>query len=433
MEPRRLAFDVLKKTEKSGQYSNIALDHALRGVEMSEADRGLFTVICMGVIERRLTLDYYIDKLADKPDEIEPDTRILLRIGLYQLMFLDRVPQYAAINETVSLSPKKTRGFVNAILRSYQRKGDKIELPSKERGVEAYVSVKHSFPIEFCKRFIEIFGLERTEAIFEKFNGAPPMTLRINTLKISRDDYAQMLEQSGVSYEYTQYAPNGIKVNGGAYTRLPGADEGLFFVQDEASQLCVEAVGAKEGDFLIDTCSCPGSKSFGCAINMKNTGRMLSCDLHKSKLSLVESGAKRLGIEIISTQERDGRCFDSTLEGEADAVLCDAPCSGLGVVAKKPEIRYKDLSESDKLPKIQLDILENVSRYVKIGGTLVYSTCTLFEDENGGVIKEFLSKNKSFEPVEFSFGDICSQDGMLTLTPDGNNTDGFFIAKMRRI
>ena len=433
MSPRRLAFDVLKKMSASGQYSNIAVDRALSSSGLGESDRGLFTAIVMGVVERRITLDFFIDRLAAEPSKIENDTRIILRIGLYQLAFFDRSPEYAAINETVDLAPRRTKGFVNAILRSYLRKKEQIQLPDKDTDAVEYLSVKYSFPTELCARFLSLFGFERACEIFDSYNQTPPMTLRVNTLKISREDYASKLDAAGVKYQLTKNSPHGINTFGVSFAALPGADEGYFFVQDEASQICVEAAGVRPGDNVIDCCSCPGSKSFGMAINMQNTGKMLSCDLHKSKLSLVDAGAERLGIDIISTREADARHFDSSLEQSADVLLCDAPCSGFGVMAKKPEIRYKDLSESDKLPKIQSDILENVSKYVKVGGVLLYSTCTVFPEENCGVVKSFLEAHPEFIAEDFCVGQIQSEGGMLSLYPDIHKTDGFFIAKLRRI
>ena len=431
--PRRLALTPLNNIHASGQYSNIAVDKTLENSVMSPADRGLFTAIVMGVVERRLTLDYYIDKLADSPERMDTDTRIILYIGLYQLMYLDRIPEYAAINETVSLCHRRTKGFVNAILRSYLRKKNSIRLPDRESDTIGYLSVKYSFPRELCERFLNIFDQERTERMFEIYNLPPDITLRVNTLKISRDGYATLLSESGIEYEYTKNSPVGIHVRGVSFSSLPGADEGYFFVQDEASQICVEATGARAGDVLVDCCSCPGSKSFGCGIKMNNEGSILSFDLHSSKLSLVSSGAERLGIDIISVKEADARKLIDGLVGCADVLLCDAPCSGFGVVGKKPEIRYKDLRESDKLPKIQSDILENVSKYVKVGGALVYSTCTLFPEENGCVVDGFVSRHPEFVFEDFSVGEISSTDGKLTLTPDIHKTDGFFIAKMRRI
>jgi len=241
-----------------------------------------------------------------------------------------------------------------------------------------------------------------------------------------------LLENASISYRRSQRLTNAIIVDSVSYDSLPGANEGYFFIQDEASQICVEALGAESGELLIDVCSCPGSKSFGSAIRMENKGEIHSFDLHKSKLSLIERNALRLGIDIITAEERDGRRPDEALFGKADRVLCDVPCSGLGVIAKKPEIRYKDISEFARLPEIQYNILSESAKYVKRGGILVYSTCTVLPEENGENVKKFLSENPDFEAVEFSVGGLLSQDGMLSLIPDEHNTDGFFVAKMKR-
>lgn len=433
MSARKMALDTLRRVYGSGQYTNIAIDKALAGSDLSTADKGLYTALVMGVVERRITLDYYIDRLASQPLRIDGDTRILLRLGIYQLCFLDRIPEYAAINETVSLAPRRTRGFVNAILRNYLRQRDKLALPDKVTDEVEYLSVAYSFPRELCERFLGLFGMERCERIFERYNSVPATTLRINTQKISREDYAEMLNAAGIEYALSNKSPTAILTWGTSYTSLPGAAEGLFFVQDEASQLCVEAAGVNVGDKVIDTCACPGSKSFGMAMNMQNTGSIVSCDLHRSKLSLISDGAKRLGIDIISVREQDGRKFDESLACAADVVLCDAPCSGFGVMAKKPEIRYKDLSETARLPQIQSDILDNVCRYVRVGGALVYSTCTLLPEENEEQVKGFLSAHPEFEACDFELScGLRSEGGCLTLTPDVHQTDGFFISRMIR-
>ena len=433
---RSLAFKILMDAAKRSTYSNIALDRELSHSELSDADKALCSVIVLGVTERAMTLDAIIDALASRPSDIETDARVLLRMGFYQLHFLDRIPNHAAVNETVSLAPRRIRGFVNAMLRSYLRECDNggVELlfPNKEEDPHSYLSLKHSFPIDLCRRFCEIYGFERTDAILEKFNGAPPMTLRINTLKISRDGYAELLDECGIEYELSARLPNAIKVKGIAFSSLPGADKGYFFVQDEASQACVEVLGAESGETVIDTCSCPGSKSFGSAIRMKNEGEMFSFDLHKSKLSLIEKGAARLGVDIIKVAERDGRKPDEALFGRADRVLCDVPCSGLGVIAKKPEIRYKDISEFERLPEIQYAILKASANYLKVGGILVYSTCTVLPEENGENVKRFLSEHPEFEAVDFDVCERRSDGGMLSLSPDTDGTDGFFIAKLRR-
>ena len=433
---RSIAYKILLDAVRRSTYSNIALDRELSVSEMYSADKALCSVIVLGVTERALTLDAIIDSLASRPDEIEDEARVLLRMGIYQIEFLDRIPDHAAVNETVSLAPRRIRGFVNAILRSFLRAKEKGEIdslfPSAEGDSLGYLSLKYSFPIDVCREFDSIYGFERTRAIFEIFNRAPKMTLRINTLKISRDDYAKLLDRCGISYELSGRLENAILLDSVNYSSLPGACEGYFFVQDEASQICVEALGAEEGELVIDTCSCPGSKSFGSAIRMKNRGEIRSFDLHKSKLSLIEKGAERLGIDIIRAEERDGRKPDESLFGMADRVLCDVPCSGLGVIAKKPEIRYKDIAEFSRLPEIQYAILSASAKYVKRGGYLVYSTCTVLPRENCENVKRFLDERGEFEAVDFEIGGKRSAAGMLSLSPDSDLCDGFFVAKMKR-
>ena len=433
MSPRELAFKILKNALSGATYSNIAIDNALKKNELSPADAGLLTAIVMGVTERKMTLDYIIDKLSSRPDEVESDTRILLQMGIYQVTYLDRIPEYAAVNETVSLAPRRSRGFVNAIMREYLRRKQKGALkelfPDEEKAPIEFLSIYYSFPQDVCERFLSIYGLERTKKIFEIFNRPPKLTLRINTLKISREDYARLLDEREIKYTLSERLDNAVLLENVSFGALPGFEEGYFFVQDEASQTCVEAIDAKAGMLMVDACSCPGSKSFGSAIKMKNEGKILSFDLHESKLKLIDKSAARLGIDIITAAVRDGRNLDESLVGQADRVLCDVPCSGLGVIAKKPEIRYKSLADFARLPEIQLAILENCSKYVKNGGILVYSTCTVLPEENEMNVEKFLSAHPEFTPVDFAVGDIKSEGGMLSLAPDMHGTDGFFVAK----
>ena len=430
MNVRQTALSVLTRCDRDGSYSNLALDAAIRAGNFSPADRGLLTALVYGVIERRVTLDYLIDRLSDRPaDGIDPQVRGILRLGLYQLRYLDRIPPHAAINESVALATRKTAGFVNALLRSYQRRSGELTLPEKEDGLIPYLSVRYSFPEPLCARFVDIFGEERAERVLAAFATQPPLTVRVNTLRTDRDALIRTLADGGAAPSHI--SPDGVTLDSAESLRR-GVEEGLFFVQDAASQLCVRTLDAKPGQTVIDACCCPGSKSFGAAIDMKNEGRLLSFDLHRNKLSLVEAGAKKLGISILETDARDSRTFDPALVGIADRVLCDVPCSGFGVIAKKPEIRYKDPADSAALPDIQLAILENNCRYVKDGGILVYSTCTLLPEENEGNIARFLAAHPEFSPKPFAHGDIKAANGMLTLTPDEHGTDGFFIAKLRK-
>jgi len=326
----------------------------------------------------------------------------------------------------VELCTRRTRGFVNAILRSYTRSAD-MPLPDRENDFIKYLSVKYSVAEPLCEKFVGVYGGERAESILDAFCRQAPTTLRVNTQKASVDDLISRIDGAARG----ELSPHAIYARG-AVRELFGFDDGLFFVQDEASQLCVEALGACEGETVMDICACPGSKSFGAAINMKNKGRILAFDLHASKLSLVLKSAQRLGIDIINVSEQDGRIPLEKYFGAADRVLCDVPCSGFGVLSKKPELRYKDPKTSAALPDIQLAILENACRYVKDGGTLVYSTCTVFPEENEQNVRRFLERHSDFSLTPFKAGALDVSEGYITLLPDKYPTDGFFIAKLTK-
>ena len=423
-DPRKIAYDVLVRCASAEQYSNIALDTAIKRSDLTPPDRGLLTALVYGVIEKQITLDAIIDSLCDrKSEEISPDVRTLLRLGLYQLAYLDRVPDHAAVSETVNMTGKRSRGFVNAILRAFIRRQKAIPIPEKEKDAVRYLSVKYSFCPELCRKFINAFSLERTEQLFAAFGEHPDLTLRTNTLRISREELIEKIGEQEIRALPTKESGVGIRVcDKSPVTELYGFGDGLFFVQDEASQLCVKALDARPGMRVLDACACPGSKSFGAAIDMNNEGEVISCDLHRNKLSLVESGAKRLGITILTTEERDARNAKEDWLGTFDRVLCDVPCSGFGVFAKKPELRYKDPAASAALPDIQLAILKNASTYLKVGGKLVYSTCTLLPEENEENVSRFLSENNDFTLKE-----------QRTLYPDIDGTDGFFYAVFERV
>jgi 16S rRNA (cytosine967-C5)-methyltransferase len=419
---RAVALSVLNKCVSAEQYSNLALDTALERSDLKDADRGLLTVLVYGVLEKQITLDHWICSLSSRPvNEIDLATRNLLRMGLYQLAFLDRIPDHAAVNETVALASKRTKGFVNAILRAFLRADKSIALPDQKKDPVTYLSVKYSFSPSICACFLERFGEERTEGLFDAFGKKPPVTIRTNTLLTTREELMERMLEKGLSAKETPESAVGICLDGIPVTAAYGFREGLFFVQDEASQLCVEALDAREGMKVLDVCACPGSKSFGAAIDMNNRGRVISCDLHGNKLSLVRSGAERLGIEIVETVARDARDFCADWESGFDRVLCDVPCSGFGVFAKKPELRYKDVEKSRGLPKIQRDILENACRYVKDGGLLVYSTCTLLPEENEDNVSAFLEAHSDFSCLR-----------MRTLYPDVDGCDGFFFAVLQK-
>ena len=459
--PRALALSTLLAVEQ-GKYGNIAVDTTLRRHDLSEPDRHLYTALVYGVIERKTTLEYLLSRFSSRPlGELDSAVRMALCMGLYQLIYLDRVPDHAALDETVSLVPRKVSGYVNAVLRAYlrfegalPRLSDGSRAPRENRLTTpaqwtarvpdlsdpmAAMSVCCGVPLSLCKVFSEALGSEKALSVLTAFGAKPPVTLRVNTLTADAETLSRELSSEGVQAGPAFYAPHALRVPDGALTATKAFAEGRFFIQDEASQLCVAALDAHPHDVVADTCSCPGSKAFGIALSMANRGEVHAFDLHKSKLSLITTGAERLGISIITAEERDARHPHPDLLGRCDRVLCDVPCSGLGVIAKKPEIRHKDLTESARLPAIQAAILEASAAYLKTGGVLVYSTCTILPTENQDVVKGFLIAHPEFEPLDFRFsakdpavGNIVSSEGMVTLYPDDHRTDGFFIARMRK-
>ena len=424
VNPARQAAHLSLLKMKSGKYTNLEVNATLERSELSGADRGLYTALVYGVWERIITIDKTIAKYSKTPlDKIDEKALAALRMGIYQLSFMERIPDHAAVDESVTLAGRKAGGFVNAILRAFIRDGKRIDLP--EKGGMDYLSVAYSVPVPLCERFVSWYGYDETERIFAAFFENESITLRVNSLKITKKEALEML-----SAEPSAIAENSVCTN--SFEGISeGIEKGLWYVQDSASALAVSVLSAKEGETVIDTCACPGGKSFGMAIDMKNSGKLYSFDIHENKLSLIKKGAKKLGIDIIQTEKRDARAPDEKLFEKADRVLCDAPCSGLGVIGKKPDIKYKELSGVDNLPSIQYDVLCGASKYVKAGGTLVYSTCTLNPEENFGVCKRFLESNEEFtlEPFTWAKGEC---NGSLTLMPHRDGTDGFYICKMRR-
>ncbi len=437
LSPRDLAYRSLEKCENYDRYSNIEVDSILARHPLKPEDRGLYTTLVYGVIERSITLDYLIDLYAKKP-KIDLPVRILLRLGIYQLLYTDRIPDHAVCSETVELAKRYAsrgaEGFVNAILRkiirerdAYQRKpGDTVlasfPLPDRDAEPLKWLSISYGFPQPICGIFLPAFGMERTVTLLEAYNARTAESLRVNTLKISREGYLSALREQGIAAEASALCEGGIRLERSVpVTALPGFNEGLCFVQDEASQLAVEWLAPREGETVLDICACPGGKSFSAGILMENSGTLRSYDLHQNKLSLVEKGAARLGIDIITTEAKDGRRRDEGLLASADRIICDVPCSGLGVMAKKPDLRYKKVDDIARLPQIQREILDNVSAYLKPGGRLLYSTCTVLKEENEQVVEAFLQAHPDFSLLR-----------QRTLYPDTDGTDGFFVSVLER-
>ena len=425
--PRELALKSLVKTDTQSVFSNLEINTTLERARLSAADRGLYTALYLGVLEKKICLDYIISKYSKLLiKEIDLETLNLLRLGIYQLYFMDKIPDYSATDESVNLASKKSKGFVNAILRSFIRNGKRVEFP-KDKWQR--VSIEYSYPMEIIDLLIESYGEATVYDLITKSENDKTVSLRVNNIKASTDEIASTLK----AREDTPAVKENIIQTGLPIREIKDLiDNGLVFVQDEASYTCAQVVNAQAGEKILDACACPGGKTFSMSIDMNNNGEILACDLHASKLSLIEKGAKRLGIDIISVKEQNGKEYREELCEKFDRVLCDVPCSGLGIIFKKPDIKYKSIDNINGLPKVQYEILSNCARYVKKGGILVYSTCTLNKAENEKNIEKFLSVNSDFEALDFEINNIKSQNGSYTFMPHINGTDGFFVAKMKR-
>ncbi len=430
---RRAALSLLRRAEERAAFINLLLSDEVLAEAGESADR--LTALVYGTTERRLTLDYLIGALSGRGgSDIRPETASLLRPALYELLYL-RTPPHAVINEWVSLAKGAgERGFVNALLRAADRSRDALPMPPKSKTAR-YLSVKHSFPQSTVKRFLALFGEEETERLLAAFNRVMPTTLCLSP-EVDRAAYLRELSARGISAEPTRLSPRAIRLGGGSPTALPGFAEGVCFVQDEASCLAIEALFAdapppSDGEIIVDACACPGGKTFGAALQRGRVGQYFAFDLHESKLSLIEDGARRLGLSV-TVAEQDATEGRAALFGKADFVICDVPCSGLGVLGKKADLRYRE--PTAELPPLQARILETSFRYLKEGGTMLYSTCTLLPEENGEQVRAFLASHPEAEAVDFSLanGELTSEDGMVTLLPHRHETDGFFFAKLRK-
>lgn len=437
MTARDAVFNALKRVFLDGAYSNLILDKILSGSDLSAKDKSFASVIFYGVMEKQMLLDYNIQRLSDRPvGNIDKEILVILRMGMYQLFFMKSVPRSAAVNESVNLCKvnklDSARSFVNAVLRSAVKLND-LQLPDKRKGKNKYLSIKYSCPETIVKLWRSAYGDEIATQILESLEGRPPVTARVNTLKTDTDSLIYRLETEGIRAEKT-IMPDCIMISGGSLAETESFSEGLFHIQDMACQICCGILGAKAGETVIDACSAPGGKAFTLAELMENRGSIISCDLYENRLRLVREGAERLGINIIETSagsssERD----DIPL---SDRILCDVPCSGLGIIRRKPELRYKEDTGIDSLPQMQYDILCNCSRFLKSGGVMVYSTCTLNPKENGDVVRRFLDEHKEFSPVPLKLPNgikrqIDESDNELTLFPSENGTDGFFMAAVQ--
>ncbi|MBO5338495.1 MAG: 16S rRNA (cytosine(967)-C(5))-methyltransferase RsmB [Clostridia bacterium] len=428
--PREAALNSLVKWETSATFSNLEINTVISRAQAQKNDIALYTLLFLGVIEKKMLLDSVIEKYSRTNfQELDVQTKNALRLGIYQLAFTDKIPEYSAVNESVNLVGKKTKGFVNAILRSFIRDNKHFSLPQEKW---QRISIENSIPMELCEVFIDSYGEDIAEKICKTVPQKSHTCLRINTLKADGEKIAERIKIMGYVAEKSQIARDIIKTDAPISAIKELVDNGDVFVQDESSRIASMVVGAQPNEKILDSCACPGGKSFSIAIDMQNMGELYSCDLHENKLGLIDKGAKKLSIDIIKTSVQNAKEHLSNCDEKFDRVLCDVPCSGLGIIFKKPDIKYKPIESINALPSIQYDILTNCAKYVKKGGTLVYSTCTLNAQENEKNIEKFLSENKDFEPCDFEIGEIKSTKGGYTFFPHINATDGFFVARMKK-
>ena len=439
MNIRNLALKILVSVERDKVYSTLTLNNYIKENKLNRTDSSFLCALVYGVLERQITLDYIIKQYSKIPlRKIELKTKIILRLGILQLVFMDKVPESAAVNESVVLAKKnkliKSSGFINGVLRSVTRAATKYTLPDKSKGIEYYYSVKYSCPRELVKLWLGAYGEDITEDILKNLSGRPQLTARVNTIKTTADKLIDELETEGVFAEKSSLIENALVLkNTGSIERLKAFKNGELYIQDIASQLCVKALNPQPRDIVLDVCSAPGGKSFTAAQYMENKGKIYSFDIYEHKLRLINSTAKRLGIDIIQTDLRNAETDTRELP-LADRVLCDVPCSGLGVLSRKPEIRYKEDLLNSELSNLQYRILLNSAKYTAYGGTLIYSTCTLNPAENLENVKRFLAENPEFKPLRLDLGverKIDEPQNVLTLFPDGK-TDGFFISAFTR-
>lgn len=430
MGARTTALAALIACRKQGAWADGVLKEYIVRDRLDRRDAALASRLCYGVLQNRMLLDHYIQQfLTGSMKKLQPVVLDILRLGMYQLLFLDKVPVSAAVNEAVEQTKKyanrSASGLVNGVLRHAARERDSLQAPTD-------LSIRYSHPKELVELLRASVGEDRIEDLLASHNLAPKTVIQVNTLVSSDETVIQAFEEAGATVEPHPWMPHAYSISGfGNLERMELFRNGAFFVQDPAARLAVEAAGLKPKMDVLDACSAPGGKSFAASLAMENEGSIISCDIHEHKIELLRKGAERLRMEIMHPRLQDASVPVPEWENRFDVVIADVPCSGLGVIRKKPDIRYKDLAGLERLPEVQKRIIHNVCSYVKPGGVLLYSTCTILKRENEAVIDWFLKQHPDFHPVSF---DAMGQktDGMLTLLPSIHDTDGFFICKLRR-
>ena len=435
MGARETALNALIACRKDGAWSNGVLKEYIQRDRLDSRDAALATRLCYGVLQNRQKLDFYLKQLlTGKLKDLHPVVRDILHMGLYQVYELDKIPDSAAVNEAVTLAKKynknpKASALVNGVLRNAVRTQGQLKEP-------ASYADRYSHPDALISLLKANLPKGKLEPMLIANNEAPQTVVQVNTLRITMEALICRLEAEHVTARPHGWMQDCLVLSGtGSIENLPSFKEGLFYVQDPAAKLSVLCAKLPEDDIhVLDCCSAPGGKSFAAAIAMKARGHITSCDVHAHKTGLMENGAARLGLNNITVRQQDATQSVPEWIDSMDVVIADVPCSGLGIIRKKPDIRYKKIEEMQQLPQLQLAILENQATYVKKGGVLLYSTCTVLKAENEEVVHAFLERHRDFylEPLELPDVFPKNETGMLTLIPGEYDTDGFFICRLRR-
>lgn len=431
MTAREAAFRTLAACEKQDAWADGFLKRTLNGAELDGREAALATRLTFGVIQNRMLLDWYIDRFAK--GRLDLNVRTALRLGAYQMLFLTRVPVSAAVNESVKLTRKFCKnpgaaGLVNAVLRNLERNLGEIAPPED-------LSIRYSHPRWLVDTLVQRLGEDGARALLACHNGEVPTMAQVNLCRAPAQQVLEELKSAGVEAEPHPWLKDCLTMKStGNLEQLEAFQNGKLYIQDAAARLAVQAADPKPGMRVLDVCGAPGGKSFAAAIAMGDRGEIISCDIHPHKQTLIERGARRLGLTSIWAVTQNGKERVPEWEGAFDLVIADVPCSGLGIIRKKPDIRYKAPEPLKMLPAIQGAILDNVSAYVKPGGVLLYSTCTLLKRENEDIVNQFAEKHKdfTFEKLELPGPVGRVEQGYVTLWPHLHGTDGFFIAKLRR-
>lgn len=436
---RDAALSALLLMEQNNGYSNLVLDKTLETASLSPRDAALASTLFYGVLERKLTLDWLISHALNDPKrKLDPTVQMALRLGAYQIFYLDRIPDSAAVNETVD-AVKRTKkralsGFVNGVLRSLLRQREALALPESDSLED--LSVRYSVPVGLIGLWRKAYGIELTKRLLAAFNEKAEIDIRVNSQRTTLKELADTLADRNITLTPSAQLPLGASLSGcGSPVTLPEFQVGLFHVQDFSAQLTCEIVAAKPGQTVIDCCAAPGGKSFTLAQAVGENGQVYSFDLYEGRVGLIQKGAERLGLSNITARAADMTAPPADLP-KADRVLCDVPCSGFGVIRRKPEIRYKDLDEAKALPPLQYEILSRAAELVKPGGVLVYSTCTLNHRENGKIAEQFLAEHPDFAPHKIDLAGVTrvidEPEHHLTMMPFSGASDGFFAAAFVR-